>query len=46
MADHLIEYIVAIVVVAGAGIGLPRWFQWRRRLLAGLLDPAGDGSHV
>ena len=46
MADHLIGYIVAIVVVGGVGMGLPRWFRWRRRLLEGLLDPEGDGRHV
>ncbi len=45
MVDQLVGYVAGFVVVA-IGMGLPRWFAWRRRFLEALLDPPGDASHV
>ena len=30
---QFIGYIVTLMVVAGMGLGLPRWFEWRRGLV-------------
>ena len=29
----LAGYIVSFAVIAGMGLGLPRWFEWRRSLV-------------
>jgi hypothetical protein len=32
MAEQVIGYVSSLVVIVAAGIGLPRWFAWRRSL--------------
>ena len=31
--ERFIGYVVTLMVVAGMGLGLPRWFEWRRSLV-------------
>ena len=46
MANQLIGYIVALIVIVGFGSGLSRWFDWRRSLRRRLLDAAEGGGDV
>jgi hypothetical protein len=43
--ERVIGYIVSFVVLAGMGLGLPRWFEWRRSLVNRLQEQPED-SHV
>jgi hypothetical protein len=45
VVERFIGYIVSFVVLAGMGLGLPRWFAWRRSLVNRLQDQPED-SHV
>jgi hypothetical protein len=31
--EQFIGYIVSFAVIAGMGLALPRWFEWRRSLV-------------
>ena len=46
MTERLIGYAVSLAVVAGMGIVLPRWFEWRRSLINGLPRERKDAGHV
>jgi hypothetical protein len=46
VVEGFIGYIVSFVVLAGVGFGLPRWFEWRRSLVARLQDQPEDVTHV
>jgi hypothetical protein len=46
VANQLIGYIVALIVIVGFGFGLSRWFDWRRSLQHRLLDAAEGGGDV
>lgn len=45
MMERVIGYIVSFVVIAVMGIGVPRWFEWRRALVNRWAE-AGDAGHV
>jgi hypothetical protein len=44
--EGFIGYIVTFGVLAVIGIGLPRWFEWRRSLINRLPQQAEDVGHV
>ena len=44
--ERFIGYIVAFAVTTGMGLGLPRWFEWRRSLIDRLLSEREDAAHV
>jgi hypothetical protein len=46
VADQSIGYIVSLVVIAGIGWALPRWFGWRHAMRRRLLDAKEEGRHV
>jgi hypothetical protein len=46
VANQLIGYIAALIVVVGFGFGLSRWFDWRRSLQRQLLNAAEGGGDV
>ena len=43
--DQLIGYALLFLLIAGAGWGLPRWFDWRRSLRR-MLTETGDAARV
>jgi hypothetical protein len=44
--ERFIGYIVTIAVMTGAGLVLPRWFEWRRSLIDRFLGGREDAAHV
>jgi hypothetical protein len=46
VAERLIGYLVSLAVLAGMGIVLPRWFEWRRSLINGLPRERKGAGHV
>ena len=46
MVERIIGYIVSFVVIAGMGVGLPRWFEWRRSLISRWPGERRDAGHV
>ena len=44
--ERLIGYIVTFAVMAGMGVALPRWFEWRRVLIDRLLRERKGAAHV
>lgn len=44
--ERFIGYIVTFGALAGMGVGLPRWFEWRRSLVNRLQGEPEDVSHV
>lgn len=46
MVERVIGYIVTVGVLLGMGVGLPRWFQWRRSLIDRVLQRPEDVGHV
>jgi hypothetical protein len=46
VVERFIGYIVSFVVLVGMGLGLPRWFEWRRALVNVLQNQPDDASHV
>jgi hypothetical protein len=40
-----IAFIVLFVVILGIGVGLPRWFEWRRSLF-NRVSTEEDTGHV
>ena len=44
--ERFIGYIVSFLVVAGMGVGLPRWFEWRRALAVQRPGERTDGEPV
>ncbi len=46
VVERIIGYIVSFVALAGMGLGLPHWFEWRRSLFNGGSGGRKDAGHV
>jgi hypothetical protein len=46
VVERFIAYIVSVAVIAGMGVGLPRWFAWRRSLVERWPGEPKDTAHV
>ena len=46
MVERFIGYIVSFAVIAGMGVGMPRWFAWRRNLFDRWPAAQKDAAHV
>ena len=46
MVERFIGYIVTFMVIAGMGLVLPRWFEWRRSLVNRWPVEPTDAGHV
>jgi hypothetical protein len=44
--ERFIGYIVSFLVLAGMGLGLPQWFEWRRSLVERWPGERKDAGHV
>jgi len=44
--ERFIGYVVSFLVIAGMGVGLPRWFEWRRSLVNRALGEGKAAGHV
>jgi hypothetical protein len=44
--ERVVEYVLAFALLAAAGFGLPRWFEWRRSLVNRLQQQPEDVGHV
>lgn len=44
--EKFIGYVVTFAVMAGMGVALPRWFEWRRMLIERLTGTREETAHV
>ena len=44
--EKFIGYVVTFAVMAGMGVALPRWFEWRRMLIERLAGAGEETGHV
>jgi hypothetical protein len=44
--EKFIGYVVTFAVMAGMGVSLPRWFEWRRMLIERLAGAQEEARNV